>query len=290
RRGRRPPLLEAALARALPEQSVPSSLFETQVGALPELVRRLRELYELSGTRPGRVSLLLPDNLAKVALLTLPERPGSRRQLEEVIRFKLRRAVPFRLEETSLSYQVLGGVGREIVLLVVLARRAIVEHYEQALAAIGARVGMIDITTPSLFNLCRARLAAAGGEGDVALLNCSQRYFSLLIARGGRLIFYRCKTYAATEGENGAPNGQLTREIANSLSYYQDKLAGTGLRGVLVRSVAEPFPALAARLGELGLAGIEPIVPAPYVEVGPALEPELQQRVIPAVGAATGGR
>ena len=78
RRGK--PLLEAHAVRSLPTDCIPASIFQQPAGASTELVGRLRELFEVTGTRPGRVSLVLPDNLAKVSLLTLPERPASQRQ------------------------------------------------------------------------------------------------------------------------------------------------------------------------------------------------------------------
>jgi type IV pilus assembly protein PilM len=98
-----------AEARPLPELGPGSSIFKPNLGTPEEMAGRLRALLEATGTKPGRLSLVLPDNLAKISLVSLPERPPSSRRLDEVLRFKLRRAVPFRLEDAVLAHQVLPG-------------------------------------------------------------------------------------------------------------------------------------------------------------------------------------
>ena len=159
RRGRRvPPQLEAHAERPLPERAMGSSIFRPNLGATEELQRRVKEAFEASGTRPGRLSLVLPDNLAKTSLLALPERPGSAKHLSELVRFKLRRAVPFRLEDAVLSFQVLPGEGLGVTVLVAVMLRAVVEQSERLIESVGARVGLVDLCTPNLFNLCRPRI------------------------------------------------------------------------------------------------------------------------------------
>jgi len=290
RRGK-PPLLEAHAARPVPEGTVPASIFQTVQPVGAELSQRLRELFETSGTRPGRVSVVLPDNLAKISLLHLPERPASPRRLDELVRAKMRRSVPFRIDDARLTYQVFGGAERGVVVLVVLVRRALVEQLEAALESVGARPGLIDLSTTNLLNLSRARLEQAGGSGEAAaLLNCAANYFSLVIVRGGRLIFYRCKTFSIdAEHEASAGIGLLGREVANSLAYYREKLEGNGLAAVLVRTVGRPFDEIAGRLRELGCGSVEPIDPSSRFEVGALqLDGAALQRIAPAIGAAVG--
>jgi hypothetical protein len=289
RRGR--PLLEAHQTRPIPEQSMPASIFQPIPAATGELTARLQELFEASGTRPGRVSLVLPDNLAKISLLSLPERPASRKQLDELVRSKMRRAVPFRLEDARLSYQVLPGSGREVAVLVMLIRRALVERLEQALSACGARAGLIDICTPNLINLCRSQMeSAAANGGDVALLNCSNNYFSLVILRKEQLIFFRCKTFAVERAPLAEPNGALAREIASSFSYYREKLAGAGVGTAFVRTVGTPFDEIESDLRALGLEGVKLIDIAGSLEMGEGvrLDRDVAQWLAPAVGAALG--
>jgi len=288
RRGRA--YLEAHQVRPLPEATVGSSMIRPNLGSPETVAQKVRELFEASGTRPGRVSLVLPDNLAKVTLLTLPERPSSRKQLVELIRFRLRRAIPFRLDDAALSYQLLPTSGKEITVLVALMLRSVIEQYERVFKAVGARPGLVDLCTANLFNLCRTGLAEASrGSRDVALFNGSGTYFSLLILRGEKLVFYRCKSYAGGNGDLHGPNGVLAREINSSLSYYQEKLGGEGIDTVFVRSV-EPMEHVTRLLESLAFRHVVPVDPTTALTLadGLHLDPDVAQRIAPAVGAAAG--
>jgi len=288
RRGRKP-LLEAHVQRELEVPVLPDSIFQPAARKSPDLVDRLRELFEASGTRPGRLSLVLPDNLAKISLLHLPERPPSRRELDELIRAKMRRAVPFRLDDVAISYQLTPGAGSAVGVLVVLVHRSLVERLESTFEAVGARAGLIDLATPNLLNLARTRIDQLSADGgDVALLNCAERYFSLVIARDGQVIFYRCKTFAAAADGSPGPNGSLSREVAHSFAYYREKLAGEGIGSVLVRSTSVPNDEVADQLAGLECGRILPVQLADSVELaeGVRLDDVAAQRLAPAIGAA----
>jgi type IV pilus assembly protein PilM len=291
KRSRGKSFLEAHQARALPEAVVGTSIVRPNLGSPETVVKKVQDLFAASGTRPGKVSLVLPDNLAKVSLMTLPERPGSRKQLSELIRFRLRRAVPFRLDDAVVSYQLLQGDGKEITVLVALMLRSVIEQYERVFVAAGARPGLVDLCTTNLFNLCRRSLVeVSGGSKDVALLNCSATYFSLLIVRGERLVFYRCKSYSVGNGDGQAPNGVLAREVNSSLSYYQEKLGGEGIDTIFVRSVGKPMDEMTALLEPLSFRRVIPVDPASVLTLadGLKLDPDVAQRIAPAVGAAAG--
>jgi type IV pilus assembly protein PilM len=284
------PLLEAFQVRPLPEEGIVPSIAKA-AGSQGSLAATIRSLFEATGTRPGRVSLILPDNLAKISIVTLPERPPSRKQLLEVLRFKLRRAVPFRMEEATLAYQILpGGTSEGVDVLVAVMLRSVVEQYEQPILAAGARPGLVELATSSVFNLLRKRMASsANGGSDVALLNCSGSYFTLVIARQGRPVFFRCKSYTP-RAEAAAGNGMIAREVASSLSYYEEKLQGTGIATTYVRSTTRPLDEVREILAKVGLERTEVVEPAGLVEprAGISLASELGQRLAPALGAAAG--
>ncbi len=287
RRGR--PLLEAHASRPMPEHVTESSNLKVSLGAVEETTRKARELFEVTGTKPGRVSLVLPDNLARVSLMSFPERPPSRRHLDEMVRFKLRKSVPFRLEEAAISYQVLPGAGDEMQVLVALMLRSVVEQFEQVFEAVGARPGRVDLSTLSLFNLCRREIEKASGhERDVALLNCARGYFSLLIVRGERLLFYRSKSVSAEEGSAEITEPVMNRELATSVSYYQEKLGGQGIAATFVRDASGSPEARCPSLEALGFGSVMPVRLDGSVDLpdGRRLEPMAGQRIAPALGAA----
>ena len=286
------PVLESFRIQAAPEHAVGATIFRPNLGSLEELTGQARALFETSGTKPGKVSLILPDNLAKVSIVTLPERPATRKQLREMLRFKLRRSVPFRLEEAVISSWVLPGAGPELNVLVAVMMRSVVEQYEAAFEAAGARPGLIDLCTPSLFNLVRPALAkAVAGGSDAALLNCTRNYFTLMIVRADRVVFFRCKTYAG--GEEDDASGRLAvmaRELASSFSYYTEKLGGSGVGTVFVRAVSPGLDEVVPVLERVGVASVRAIDAALAVDPASSrrFEPVDGQRLAPALGAAAG--
>lgn len=291
-RRRSRPVLESFQIHAAPEHAVGASIFKPNMGSLADLTRQARELFERSGTKPGKVSLVLPDNLAKVSIVTLPERPATRKHLRELLHFKLRRSVPFRLEEAAISSFALPGPGPELNLLVAVMLRSVVEQYEAAFEAAGATPGLVDLCTPSVFNLARPAIAKAVASGtDAALLNCTRNYFTLMIMRADRVVFFRCKTYAG--GEEADASGRLAvmaRELTSSFSYYTEKLGGAGVGTVFVRAVSPGLDEVVPALARIGVVSIRAIDAAEGFDpsMGLRFEPLDGQLLAPALGAAVG--
>ncbi len=285
------PTVEPGLAHEANANGNGATTFRPNLAPIDELAAQARDLFARSGTRPGRVSLVLPDNLAKVSIVTLPERPPTAKQLREVLKFKLRRSVPFKLEDAVISSYPLPGPGPEQHLLVAVMLRSVIDHYEAAFEAVGARPGLVDLCTPSLFNLVRPDLvkAAASGE-DAALLNCTRQYFTFMILRKDRIVFFRCKTYAGgEEADDAARVAVMARELASSLSYYTDKLEGGGIGTVFARAVSPGLDEVVGVLDRLGVGSVRAVDAAAAVDPnGTRFEPVDGQRLAPALGAAHG--
>jgi hypothetical protein len=125
-------------------------------------------------------------------------------------------------------------------------------------------------------------------------VNAARGYFSLVIVRGGRIVFFRCKSYATVEAEeDGAPapgGNPLARELATSISYYQDKLAGLDLGTAFVRTVSAPHDEIAEILQRQGISRIERVDPSAALGLGAGLrlDADVAQRLAPCAGAAAG--
>ena len=288
------PTLETHKIREMDLADLAGSSARTNLTNHRSLTREFEKLFQQSGLKPGRVSLILPDNLAKLSILSLPDKPASRQHLEEMLKFKVKRSIPYRIEDARLSWQILDEPHGGVRLLVGLLRRAVVEHYESALKAAGATVGLVDLCTPNLVNLYQRRLSET--EGSVALLNVTSRYFSLLIMNGGTLVFYRCKNFHLGEEATSEPVSPeqadivLRRELAASFSYFTDKLDGQGISRVFIRTTGEPFTELAERFHGLGVEDVQPLDPTSLLSLGPGLrlESSVGQRLAPVLGATVG--
>ncbi len=98
----------------------------------------LQRVFERMGIRPKRVALAVPDTVAKVSILKFEKVPGRAHDLEELIRWQVRKAAPFRIEDAQLSYVPgLKAADGSTEFVVVMARKDIVREYEVGLRRSG---------------------------------------------------------------------------------------------------------------------------------------------------------
>ncbi len=194
--------------------------------AEPKLVASaLQRVFERMGQRPRRVALALPDSVAKVSILKFEKVPERARDLDELIRWQVRKAAPFRIEDAQLSYVPgLKAADGSTEFVVVMARRDIVREYEAACEEAGAQAGIVDLST---FNVINAVLAGPGAPSDDWLLvHVTHEDASMAILRGRHLVFFRNRT---AEGE-----GSLADMVHQTAMYYEDRLSGAGFNRVVL--------------------------------------------------------
>ena len=236
--------LAAAAALDLPEGAVRLSM--TQPNVLDPAVFRdtLRSVLERAGAlHVGRVALVLPDPVARVALLPSSEVAAKRRkQTEELIRFRLRKAVPFDIRDARVAFASPGSRTADSFLVAAIAR-PVLEGYEQACRDVGVEPGLVELSGLALLS------AAFGSQppADRLLVNWDEGYVTLLLARGEWPILVR-----TLAGEAAGSPEEVAREAANTLLYYRERLGGTALAQVVVRSaLVDPEQALSLLEGPL---------------------------------------
>lgn len=207
----------------LPPGVVTPSLNATNIHDARAVAAALRSAFEKLGSRPRRIALVVPDTAAKVSLLRFEKIP-SESDLDQLIRWQMRKAAPFKTEDAQLSWAPaapLPGGGREY--LVTLARRDIVESYMQACADAGAEAGIVDLAS---LNLINATLASGSGAGDWLIVHVAPDYATLAIVRNADLIFFRTRQL---EGE-----ADLADVVHQTAMYYEDRLAGATFARVVL--------------------------------------------------------
>jgi type IV pilus assembly protein PilM len=185
----------------------------------------LRRALDAIGAHPKRIALAIPDSVAKVSLLKFDTVPAKAADLEQLVHWQVRKAAPFRIEDSQLSY-VPGvrsddGSGEFVV---VMARRDIVQEYEAVCAAVGAHAGLVDLSTFNVINTVLAGTAAPAD--DWLLVHVSQNDATMAILRGPHLVFFRNR---AADGE-----GSLADMVHQTTMYYEDRLNGGGFSRVLL--------------------------------------------------------
>jgi type IV pilus assembly protein PilM len=217
-------VLTAHASEALPAGALEPALNGPNVHDAAALSAAIRAALDTLSPRPHRVALVLPDTVAKVSLLRFEKVPPRTQDLDQLVRWQIRKAVPFKIEEAQVAW-VPGIVppegGREFV--VTAARRDIIESYERACEAAGAQAGIVDLATPNLVN---AVVAASALAGDWLLVHVAADYATLAVVRGTDLIFFRNR--AADSDED------LEALAHQTAMYHEDRLGGGGFSRVIL--------------------------------------------------------
>lgn len=235
------PVIAVHASETLPENALVPALNSGNVRDHAVVADAVARVLERMG-RPRRVGLIVGDPVAKVSLVKLQQVPARLQDLEQVIRWQVRKSAPFAIEDAQVSFDagVSGDDGQEFI--VTLAKRDVILEYEQLCAAAGAQAGVVDVST---FNVVNTVLASGEDtRGDWLLVNVAPGWESIAIMRDRQLIFFRSR---GADGE-----GTLADLVHQTAMYYEDRLTGGGFSRVLLCGAAASADAGALRrsLGE----------------------------------------
>ena len=287
----------------VPEGLLDNEPFVTRIRSAEKYGALVAASIQKEGLKTRSISVVLPDHLARVSILAFEELPRTRRELLDLVKWKMKKAVPFKVEDASVDYQVMPVAGGDAEtpkgynVLAVLMPQAVVEEHEAIFTRLGIHAGLVDLSSFSLLHLYRTVIAKDVPEGDYMLLNATPAFFTVMIHRDGLPLFYRCKSFSHTEnGGSDAAVRLLKREIQASVLYYQERLHGKMLARVYMRLVGhdprEVEPAFdRAPLGagpEMIDVGRVVALSGRIAALDPGRREEALQRLAAAVGASWG--
>jgi hypothetical protein len=252
------------------------------------LVAALRSALAAAGVRGGRAALVVPDPVGKVSLLRFDRVPAKWSDLAELIRWQVRKSVPFPIEDAQLTFAPGGTIDGAQEFVVALSRRDIVEEFERVAQEAGVAPGIVDLAT---FNLVNAALAAGGTpSGDWLLVHVASDYLTLAVLRGSDLILLR---------HRGAEDATSLADVVHQTSmYYEDRLRGSGFGRVILAGAghssapdaqmghASDVDAIRRELETRLQTRVEPIDPRPAIRLTDRIgaTPALLDTLAPAVG------
>jgi type IV pilus assembly protein PilM len=216
-------------SEALPPDAVTPAFVGPNVVKPEAVVIAMRQAFERAGVKPPRrVALVVPDSLARVSLVAFEQVPDKPADLDQLVRWQVKKATPFPIEDAQVSYVVAHAEPGSTTFAVTVARRDVITQYEAIAGALGMHAGLVDLSS---FNLINAVLAApAPPTGDWLLVSISAESTTLAILRGRALMFYRHRT--AMEDE---PLSALVHQTA---MYHEDRMGGSAFSRVMLSSAA----------------------------------------------------
>ena len=236
-------------------------------------------LAQITEAFPGPVkeaSLVLPDAWVRVSFTEGGDLPAEPEARQDVLRFKLKRLVPFRVEDRRVSGLELGSSeGRPPRLILAFALESLLSQLEDAFQAAGIRLGQVVGSTLAL-------LAAVEPEPETVLalaLVRSEADYTLSFVRGSEPLLHRYKS--VTES--------VERDLLLTRSFLEDHLGPAGVDRTLLVVPPELEPRWVEWMHE-GFTGVE-VLGARHLHLTPESVPSAPtppwELLAPMAGAAS---
>jgi len=234
--------LDSFAVELLPPGTVVPSAVETNLVNPAAVTSAISKACERVRSREEDVALVLPDPVIRVFVQHFEEFPRSADEAIPMLRWKLKKSIPFEADETIISYMRQPPREAGIDIVTALARLRIVREYESLAEAVGLHPGVVLSSSLAAISLL---------EDDKATLlaRVSGTALTTAIVRSDVLCGYRC-TELPAHGANLTPQ-MLLEEIFPVAAYYQDtwhegiasvRLAGLGARlAEFVRPLEDEF-------------------------------------------------
>lgn len=198
----------------LPEGALTPGLSGPNITAPQAIEAALsRALGDVAG-RKRQATLIIPDAAVRVLLLdfdTLPEKP---QEALPILRFRLKKLVPFEVEHAMVSYQVMIRKPEEVRVLVAVLPNELLAEYEGVLRRLGYEAGAV---LPSTL----AATAAISSLESALIVNISGNAITTAIASGQELLLHRT---VDLPGEEQAARGEIQRAVSVTMAYFEDTL------------------------------------------------------------------
>jgi len=202
----------AALLAAVAEAPLPGSALAIglKVGNFIDrsrVVAAMREALDAVAPRGGdrnrAVTIVVPDATVRVLLLEFDALPAKPVEALAVVRFRLKKLLPFDSEQAALSYQVMSSDRNVVRVLAVAMPREVLDEYEQVVTAAGYIPGAVLPST----------LAALAGldaqQPAVLIVNAGLGVITTAIVRSGVLLLHRTLELANDIPALDEPTGVL---------------------------------------------------------------------------------
>jgi len=123
--------------------SVAPSLLGGDASGRAAVVAALRKALEAVSLRTREVTLIVPDAAVRVLLLDFDELPAKPVEALPIVRFRLKKLLPFDADDAAVSYQVMATSKGSVQVLAVAMPRDLLAEYELVVREAGFEPGAI---------------------------------------------------------------------------------------------------------------------------------------------------
>src|SRR5271168_4684082 len=232
--------LAACAARELAPGSVVPDLVESNLRQRDAVKEAVEATLGSMGGRAHDVIAVVPDAAVRVVLLEFDTLPADSEEAAGVVRFRLKKSLPFDVDKAKVSYHAQKtNDGVRVVAAVALA--SVLEDYEAAIRDAGFSPGVV---LPSML----AALGIAEGQRPTLVVKVDAHTTSIAILNVDLLQLFR--TLENTRGVT-ITGEQLAEEVYPSVVFFQDTYH-LNIEKIFVAGISDlggAAPALRAQTG-----------------------------------------
>jgi type IV pilus assembly protein PilM len=232
--------LETCAVRELAPGSVVPDLVENNLRQREAVKAGIQATLGSVAGRSHDVIAVVPDAAVRVVLVEFDTLPSDAEEAAGVVRFRLKKSLPFDVDKAKVSYHAQKfSDGVRVVAAVALA--SVVEDYETAFLEAGFSAGVV---LPSML----AALGSADAKRPTLVVKVDARTTSIAILNEDQLQLFR--TLENTRGVT-ITGEQLAEEVYPSVVFFQDTYH-LNIERIYVAGLAESgvaAPALQAQTG-----------------------------------------
>jgi hypothetical protein len=200
---------------------------------LASIINQTAEAAGLS--KKKRWSVALPEGAARTLVIALESKPSSKRELDEIITWKIERVIASEATELRVSRQRLTQVAGQERYLITVAREPVISEYEEVFESIGWQCGLI---LPRHIGEAQWLLWDPS-PGDKMLVSGNKSGFTSVVVRDRQPILVRSHVCDPSTSSD---------ELHRFALYYRDRILEAAgkpgdLTGLLVIGEIDPSEA-----------------------------------------------
>jgi len=203
--------LEACAARELAPGSVVPDLVESNLRQGAAVQAGIEEALGSVAGRSRDVIAVVPDAAVRVMLVDFDTLPSDHEEALGVVRFRLKKSLPFDVEKAKVSFHA-QKVNDEVKVVAAVGMASVLEDYEAAFRNAGFNPGVM---LPSML----AALGAADGKRPTLVVKVDAHTTSIAILNNEQLQLFR-----TLENPRGVTitGEQLAEDVYPSVVFFQD--------------------------------------------------------------------
>jgi type IV pilus assembly protein PilM len=219
--------LDAAAAKNIPDGALTIGLQQANIASREGVVSALRESLSAVGGRSRDITLVIPDATTRVMLLDFETLPDKPQEADAVVRFRLKKSLPFDVDQSAVSFDR-QGTSNPVRAVAAVTPRSVLEEYESAVREVGYNPGAV---LPSMI----AALGMVDASRPTMVIKVERGTTTFAIVDQNQLLLYR----SLENGGSSVSGESLVEDVNTSLVYFEDRYA-VSVDRVLVTGVDSP--------------------------------------------------